>query len=368
MCGQAVPGFWLLPLAARAQEKGTAGTLAELEKWIPKLMEELHVPGVSMSVIANAKLHWRRAFGVTDRATQKPVDHDTVFEAASVSKTVFAYAALKLVEKGEIGLDTPLTNYAARPFLESDARLKRITPRHVLSHTTGFQNVRSSTAPLKIHFTPGEKYSYSGEGYYYLQSVMTQLTGQVNTGNCAKFEDGLEVCATDIDSYLKKNLLLPFGMTSSGYVWSDGFEKHTARPHDGEGKPWEKKKPNATAAARYAAMGDLHTTPTDYAKFLIEVINPKPNDAFRLSAESLKEMVRPQVKVDERHSWGLGWQICHRKKGDLIQHEGNNRGFHAFAAASIRRKSGFIIMTNGENGWKLNRQVFERLMEAYLLG
>ena len=343
-------------------------SIADLEKLIPKLMEENRVPGVSIALIKDANVVWRRGFGVKDRESQEPVDNDTVFEAASVSKTVFAYVALKLCERGVIGLDTPLTKYAARPFLEGDARLELITARRVLSHTTGFQDWRSGAEPLKIHFTPGERYAYSGEGYFYLQSVMTQLTGHVSATDSARYEADLEVFATDIASYLKANLLEPFGMTSSGYVWSDTFEKHAARPHDAEGKPLTKAKPTSTDAARYAAAGGLHTTPTDYARFLIEVINPKRSDAFRLNAESLKEMVRPQVKVDDSHSWALGWEIYHGPKGDQILHGGNQKGFHAFAVASVEQKSGVVIMTNGDNGWKLNTRVVEQVVERSLGG
>lgn len=373
---RAVLGFCLLPLAGCVQGgRQSAGlkdsllsktSTADLERLIPKLMEENRVPGVSIALIKDAKLFWRLGFGVKDSASQEPVDADTVFEAASVSKTVFAYAVLKLCERGVIGLDTPLTKYAPKPFLEGDARLDLITARSVLSHTTGFQDWRSGAEALKIHFTPGERYGYSGEGYYYLQSLVTQLTGHTSATDSARYEADLEVFATDIADYLKANLLEPFGMTSSGYVWNDTLEKRAARPHDSEGKPLDKKKPTATDAARYAAAGGLHTTPTDYAKFLIEVIAPKTSDAFRLNQASLKEMVRPQVKVDDSHSWALGWQVIHTKNGDLIQHGGNQKGFHALAAASVERKSGFIIMTNGDNGWRLNNQVFEQVMEPYL--
>jgi CubicO group peptidase (beta-lactamase class C family) len=142
-------------------------------------------------------------------------------------------------------------------------------------------------------------------------------------------------------------------MTSSGYVWNELFEKRAARPHDRQNKLWDNHKRTPEDAARFAAAGDLHTTPTDYAKFLIEVLDPKPVDAWRLNKASMKEMLRPQVKVDESRSWALGWQIYHDKSGDLIQHGGNNRGFHAFTSASVERKCGFIIMTNGENGWPM---------------
>ena len=346
---RAALGFSLLPLVARTQGNqksaeskdgiSSSTLIADFEKQIPKLMEEAIVPGLSIALIKDAKLFWRRGFGVKDSASKEPVDNDTVFEAASVSKTVFAYAALKLCEKGVIGLDTPLTKYAPKPFLEGDPRLELITARHVLSHTSGFQNWRSDKEPLKIHFTPGERYQYSGEGYSYLQSVVTHLAGQ------------------PIEPYMKANLLVPFGMTASGYAWNDTFEKRMARPHDEKGKPFANNKPGATEIARYAAAGELRTTPTDYAKFMIEVIDPKKSDAFRLNKNSLEEMVRPHVKVADSTSWALGWQIQHSEKGSLIMHGGDNKGFHAFVGASVERKCGFVIMTNGENGTQVIRNL-----------
>lgn len=315
------------------------------------------VPGLSMGIVKDAQLRWRRGFGVKDAASKKPVDDDTVFEAASMSKPVFAYAVMKLCERGVMDLDTPLTQYTSERFLGGDPRLDLITPRHVLSHTSGFQDWRSEKEPLKIHFTPGEKWLYSGEGYSYLQTVVTRLTGHVNQKACAPYEAGVEFCATDIEAYMKANIFAPFGMTSSGYGWNATFEKHLARAHDPKGKPLGPKKPTATDAARYASSGALLTTPTDYAKFLIEVIDPKPPDAFRLRKASLQQMLRPQVTVTKTNeysiSWGLGWRIAHTDNGDLISHGGDNTGFHCLAEASVDRKSGYIIMTNGENGWQL---------------
>ena len=169
---RAALGFSLLPFVARAQANQKSaelngatfsGTLiADLERLIPKLMEEAIVPGLSIALIRDAKLLWRRGFGVKDGTLKVPVDNDTVFEAASVSKTVYAYAVMKLCVKGVIGLDTPLTKYTPKPFLEGDPRLELITTRHVLCHTSGFQDWRSGENPLKIHFTPGEKFFYSG--------------------------------------------------------------------------------------------------------------------------------------------------------------------------------------------------------------
>jgi len=363
--GRAALSVSLLPLVARAQGNQKSAQpkdglpwkdlIADLEQQIPQLMEKAKVPGLSIAIIKDAKLFWRRGFGVKDNASKERVDNDTVFEAASTSKPVFAYAVMKLCERGIMNLDTPLTKYTPERFLQGDARLDLITARHVLSHTSGFPNFRSKKEPLKIHFTPGEKWSYSGEGYSYLQSVVTHLTGgQVNRKDCDKFEAGLEVCATEpsIDAYMKANVLVPFGMISSGYLWNDTIEKHMARGHDEEGKPSKtSRKPTGAALARYGMVGGLCTTPTDYSKFLIEITDPKPSDAFRLNKDSLEAMLRPQVKLNSQSSWALGWDIAHTENGNFIRHGGGNPGHSCFVAASVERKSGYVIMTNSDNGF-----------------
>ena len=317
-----------------------------------------------MALIADAKLYWRGAFGVKDLDSKIPVRPDTIFEAASVSKTVFAYVVMKLYEKGVLDLDTPLTKYTPDLIIKGDSRLDLITARRVLSHTTGFQNWRSTKEPLTIHFTPGERWSYSGEGYSYLQSVVTHLAGHVNPNDCKTFEDGAKVCATDFDAYMKANLLAPFGMRSSGYLYREGM----ARPHDRKGTMIADRKATAVEAARYGSAGGLHTTPSDYAKFLIEVIKPKPSDTYRLNAASLREMLRPQIKVSNSLSWGLGWAIEHTKAGDLIAHSGDNPGFKALVAASVQRQSGFIIMTNGDAGYDdiIAKVVMSEPMQRFL--
>lgn len=159
-------GIPLPPLKAQGSRNSIVRVqtlIADWEKQIPKLMEELRVPGVSMALIVDGKLLWRRGFGVADRASGKPVDTETIFEAASMSKPVFAYLVMKLAEKGVLQLDTPLTKYTPERFVAGDSRLDLITARHVLSHSTGFPNWRSSKEPMQIRFTPGEKYGYSGK-------------------------------------------------------------------------------------------------------------------------------------------------------------------------------------------------------------
>ena len=347
------------PKSALAHRFDLAGLIADLEPLIPPLLREAKVPGASIAAIADGKLAWRGAFGVKDSASLEPVDNDTVFEAASVSKTVFSYAVLKLCEQGILDLDVPLTRYSPTRFLSGDPRLDLITARHVLAHTAGFQDWRSRAAPLKIHFTPGSQFLYSGEGFFYLQSVVSHLIGRTDPTIRATYEAGLEVAATDIDATLRRMVLRPLGMTASGYVWNEDFARHAARPHDAEGKPLTKGRPTATDAARYASAGGLHTTATDYARFLLEILLPKPADEFRLNQRSLSEMLRPQInlpeneKIDGADAWALGWAVQQRPTGNVIVHSGGQSGFRSLAMASVERRSGFIILTNGDGGGKV---------------
>jgi len=149
-------------------------------------------------------------------------------------------------------------------------------------------------------------------------------------------------------------------MTSSRYVWSDEAARRMARPHDSDGKAIDHNKSTESSVARYGSAGALLSTPADYARFTIEVIDPKPADAFRLKPESVREMLRPHVKLEGGEfpaSWALGWQIFHNPNRDFIHHGGDNRGFHCFAIASVAGRSGCVAMTNGESGTSVLRRI-----------
>lgn len=337
----------LIPLPAwladvpRIQRGNTApsASLARLtgalEKQVPDSMRQERVPGLSIAVIQKAGIVWRRGFGVRDAATKAPVTNDVMFEAASMSKPVFAYVVMKLCESGVMNLDVPLTKYTPDRFLAGDSRLDAITARHVLSHTSGFQNWRSEKTPLAIHFAPGAQHLYSGEGYNYLQTVVTRLLGE------------------PFESYMRTRLFAPFGMSSSRYVWDDVAQRRMARPHNQDGTAIDNNKSTPADVARYGSAGALLTTPADFATLVINVIDPRPADAAHLKQESVAEMLRPHVKLPSTEypsSWALGWQIFHDKAGDFIYHGGDNRGFHCSAVASATRKCGYVAMTNGDNG------------------
>jgi CubicO group peptidase (beta-lactamase class C family) len=144
-------------------------------------------------------------------------------------------------------------------------------------------------------------------------------------------------------------------MKSSGYEWRGPMERTAARPHDIKGQALGQKKPNAADIARYGAVGELRTTASDYAKFLLAVLNVPVGDAF-LGRQMVSEMVRPQVKLDASEkidgadSWALGWAIQERPTGNVILHSGGQSGFRSLTMASVDRKSGFVILTNSDSG------------------
>lgn len=294
------------------------------------------MPAVSIAIVRDGQLAWRRAFGVKDTGTNEPVDDDTVFAACSDTKPVFAYGVLKLCEKGVLNLDTPLTKYTKRR-IAKDPRIELITTRHVLNHTTGFPNWRQGE-DLPIEFTPGSQYQYSGEGFSYLQSVVEEITGK-------SFED-----------FMRDNILTPLGMTSSRVTWDADYVKRIAKPHDENGKRIAGKyytPPSpvelAEGIARYGAAAMLMTTPADYATFLLEFLNPKPANNFRLSDASREEMLRPQIKT--KQAWeGLAWPLeQHEGTPVIFAHSGQDPGYYCFAAGCVERRSGLMVMLNGDS-------------------
>jgi CubicO group peptidase (beta-lactamase class C family) len=206
----AASGLILRTYPQKTVENAWVPHTKDLESQIPELMRTTNVPGLSLAVFIRGKIVWLRGFGVRDRASGIPVNTRTLFEAASMSKPLFAYVVLKLCEKRILDLDTPLTRYTRRRLLDGDSRLNLITARHILSHSSGLvPDWRSASEPLRIVSAPGEKWSYSGEGYYYLQSVVTDLSGHTDPNHCDSFEAGLRVCATDFGEFMESRLVVP---------------------------------------------------------------------------------------------------------------------------------------------------------------
>lgn len=310
---------------------------SRLERNIPALMKEADVPGLSVALIRNGEVAWQHAFGVKDSNTKEPVTDNTVFEAASLSKPVFAYAVLKLVDAGKFDLDKPLNQYLPGDYdVGPDPRLGQITARRVLSHTTGFPNWRGRDK-LKIFFTPGEKFSYSGEGFVYLSKVIEHITGE------------------KLNDFLQRMIFDPLGMTSSSYVWRNDYDSLKTSRHDSIGLPTPQNKPTVASAA-----ASLHTTARDYGRFIAAILN-----GTGLKKETLKQMLTAQIKVDEggtnttgrpadklslNVAWGLGVGLQTTADGLSFWHWGDNGDGKAYFVAFEKRKTGVVVFANSANG------------------
>lgn len=325
-------------MKAKVSKDVSSSPTASLEKLISRLMTVGEVPGLSIALIKKGEVSWHKNFGVKNAETGAPLDDNTIFEAASLSKPVFAYAVMKLVDAGRLDLDTPLSKYLTELPLEGDERARLITARMVLSHTAGFQNESTPIRPLKIYFTPGERFSYSGAGFLYLQKVVEHVTGE------------------QFDAFMKRTVFEPLKMTSSSFVWQDRYEGFKANGHSPAGVVGVIRKPSVPWA--YAS---LHTTTLDYAKFVIAVMKGEG-----LKKETAEQMLKTQVRVDEscfscldappkqfsqNISWGLGWGLERIGNRKAFWHWGdNNNQYHNFIIAYPEEKSAVVIFTNSGNG------------------
>jgi CubicO group peptidase (beta-lactamase class C family) len=332
------------------------GVIAVVDSLVSRLMKEHHVPGVSIAVVDNRRIAWSKSYGLKDTHTSEIVTDQTLFEACSMSKPVLAYLAMKLVDNKTLDLDKPLWGYLPESFVSTGDYGKRITARMVLSHTAGFPNWRKGEeetgGPLPIYFLPGTKFSYSGEGFYYLQRVIEKLT-----------REPLEVHA-------KVALFGPLGLEHTSFVWTREMEPFQASGHDTLGRVLAKTQyihPNAAYT--------LYTSAEDYAKIICSLLGSNQVDDHSLSAVSVYEMMKHQVQVDVRSPvnrpgralglgvyWGLGWAIDSTTSGNIIYHSGANRsGFRCYSQFNYDQGSGIVIMTNGLNGSELWCRLVEKV-------
>jgi CubicO group peptidase (beta-lactamase class C family) len=330
--------------------------IAVVDSLVPHLMKEHHVPGVSIAVVDNRKIAWSKGFGVKDTRTSEVVTGQTLFEACSMSKPVLAYLVMKLVDNKTLDLDEPLWGYLPESFVSPGDYGKRITARMVLSHTAGFPNWRKgeeeTAGPLPIYFLPGTKFSYSGEGFYYLQRVIEKLTRE------------------PLDVHARVTLFGPLGLKHTSFVWTREMETFQASGHDTLGRVLAKTQyihPNAAYT--------LYTSAEDYAKIICSILGSNQVNGHSLSTSSVYEMTKHQVQVDVRAPvkrpgralglgvyWGLGWAIDSTMSGNIIYHSGANRsGFRCYSQFNYDEGSGIVIMTNGLNGSDLWRRVVENV-------
>jgi len=199
------------------------GLPASFESEIVQWMGVAPVPGAIAGVIQKGGPAWLRPLGVCNIEAKDPVTRDTIFQAASLSKQVTAYAAFAMREAGKLDFDRTLVSYVDDL---SDERARKVTVRHVLSHSSGFPNWRSGAAKQLVpEFEPGSKFQYSGEGFFYLQRILEHVTG---LGFCEVIE---------------RLVFQPLGMTSSSMIWKPEIAGRYALPHDRRGEVranWDK--------------------------------------------------------------------------------------------------------------------------------
>jgi len=313
---------------------------------IPLLLEKSDVPGMSIALIRDGKVVWSKGFGVSNAVTKRPVTTNTIFEAASLSKPVFAYAVLRLVDEGKLNLDTPLNKYLGNNYdVVGDDRINLITARHVLSHTSGFPNWRDAdgTKTLLIHFKPGEKWSYSGEGMVYLSRVVEKITGM-------RFE-----------AFMQTYALQPLGMTASSYIWRNRFDSLKAFRHDllgalsGRNQPADAKEDTVNDDGNAAAS--LQTTPLDYAKFVVAIMN-----GTGLKADTWRQMLTPQARVDAKYppvAWGLGVGLETMPEGTYFWHWGDNGDAKAYVTGFMPNKCAVVYFADGSNGLSFAKEILD---------
>jgi predicted permease len=263
------------------------------------------------------------------------------------------------------------------PDLPNDPRTKLITARHALTHSIGWQNWRNRpTDQLNFAFNPGERFSYSGEGFFLLQRVAEQITG------------------LGFEAFMRERVLRSLGMNRSSYIRLPEHETNLAAGHNSRGLPsefgtaqqrqkmrelakeWNKPMPTwryedvARAMAQATpelprlpnfmspnAAGSLLTTATEYARFMIHLMDQPPPNKANLAEATRHEMLTPQQQLNRAISWGLGIGLEIEQGSTGFWHWGDNGTYKAFTFGHPARRSGVVVLTNATTGHKLWQRV-----------
>ncbi len=341
---------------------GSRITPVEIDDTVTKLMKAAEVPGLGLALFNGRKISYLKAYGVRDKEKNLPLTVDSVMSGASFTKVAFAYLVLQLADQHTLDLDKPVYEYLPKPLPEypnyadlvGDSRYKKITARMLLSHTSGFPNWRwfEDDRKLKIHFEPGSRYAYSGEGIDLLQLVVETITNQ------------------PLENLMQEHVFRPFSMTRSSMIWQENFEENYANGYDEYGRSLgAQKRPKADAA------GSLLTTPHNFALFLQAVMSGK-----RLSKRMHEQMLTPQIPISSKHefptletetteenkkirlSYGLAWGLFWTPYGEAFFKEGHDDGWRNYAVCFDESGTGILIMTNSGNG----EGIYKPLLEALL--
>jgi CubicO group peptidase (beta-lactamase class C family) len=325
---------------------GMADSNERLDPTVQDLMKKANVPGLTIALIQDGAVVRTQAYGLANVENKQPLTTDTIMYAASLTKPAFAYMTLQLVDEGLIDLDAPLTKLLKRPLpeypnyadLAGDPRWKAITPRMLLSHSSGLINWRwfNDDKKLDIKYDPGSRFVYSGEGMQLLQLIDEERTGK------------------PLRELMQKRVFDRFGMTRTSMVWRDDFAGSESNGYDTDGvSVGHERHTKAIAAA------SMDTTIGDYAKFVAGVMR-----GDGLSDKSSREMMRAQIRIVSpqefpshfpgttrvndsiRLSAGLGWVLYDSPLGPAMFKEGNDDGTNNFVLAFPKSKAAVVVLSN----------------------
>lgn len=348
-----------------AQSEPGPDGLGELT--LSQLMAELGVPGAGIAVIRDFEIHWAKGYGIADVEDGRRVHIDTRFQAASISKPVAAMAVMKAVQDGLFGLDDDINTILRSWRLDGGAFTynRAVTPRSLTSHTSGLGDgfgfpgyapgaalptvvqilngdPPSNVGPVFMEREPMTFYEYSGGGVTVMQQALVDARRQ-------PFAD-----------LMRNQVLEPIGMTSSSYEQplESSTATQAARAHDGEG---QSMGPKWHVYPELAAAG-LWTTPTDLARFAIEVQQSAQGESnLVLSKAMVREMLDP-VGVGP---FAVGFTVDRRGEGWYFSHGGSNWGFRALMIAHKVKGYGFVMMTNSDRGNALIEEIRRRVERVY---
>jgi CubicO group peptidase (beta-lactamase class C family) len=277
----------MLALSVSATHATPASPAKPLEEAVQAGLRGTGARGLALAVIEAGKPAVIHAWGERNAAGAK-LEPDTIMYGASLTKTVFAYLVAQLADEKKLDLDRPLASYLEKPLpdygnlsaygnwgdLRGDERWRRITARMVLNHATGFANFAfvEPDGKLRIHFDPGSRYAYSGEGIILLQFVL---------------EKGLHL---DVGAELQRRVFDRFGMRDTSLKWRPDFARNLADGWTIDGKPEAHDE-----RSRVRAAGSMDTTITDMARFATALVNGEG-----LSKAGHDAMLRPQLAIGTR--------------------------------------------------------------------
>lgn len=333
---------------------------------VQELMERFNVPGASIAVIKDFKVHFTRAYGMADVTAGAPVTAETLFQAASISKPVTAVAVMRAVQAGKLDLDADVNTYLKSWKVPENehTRGRPVTLRALLSHTSGtgdgfgFPGYHpSAELPSLVQILNGEKPSnvgrvfwerpplvaakYSGGGTVIVQLILTERLGK------------------DFPAIMRELVLDPVGMTHSTFEQPlpAARDKQAARAHDGRGRAMDAKWHTYPEQA----PAGLWTTPADLAKLAIEVQKALRGESKFLTRASAQELTSPVGAG----GFAVGFGVDKRGEGWYFMHGGSNWGFQCDLLVQRLKGYGVVIMTNSNSGRPLINELEARIAAAY---